>query len=94
MRKILDAILADEPRRDRLAPGPTSTGRSPCTGRDRDVAGQDSGDKDPRRSLHVEDVPTPERVPVRRWSRYMASAINFNTVWTFDLRTAVHIRLP
>ena len=39
-------------------------------------------DKDPRKSLHVEEVPTPELGPGEAIVAVMASAINYNTVWT------------
>jgi crotonyl-CoA reductase len=41
-----------------------------------------SADKDPRKSLRVEDVPVPELAPDEAYVAVMASAINFNTVWT------------
>jgi crotonyl-CoA reductase len=41
-----------------------------------------SEDKDPRKSLHVDDVATPELAPDEAYVAVMASAINFNTVWT------------
>ncbi|MCC5953513.1 MAG: crotonyl-CoA carboxylase/reductase [Acidimicrobiia bacterium] len=41
-----------------------------------------SEDKDPRKSLHVDDVPLPEIAPDEAVVAVMASAINFNTVWT------------
>jgi crotonyl-CoA reductase len=41
-----------------------------------------SEDKDPRKSLRVDDVPTPELAPDEAYVAVMASAINFNTVWT------------
>ncbi len=44
--------------------------------------GVDSTDKDPRKSLHVDEVPTPELAPDEVYVAQMASAINFNTVWT------------
>jgi crotonyl-CoA reductase len=44
--------------------------------------GMPSGDKDPRKSLHIEDVATPELAPDEAYVAVMASAINFNTVWT------------
>lgn len=44
--------------------------------------GFESEDKDPRKSLHVEDVATPELAPDEVYVAVMASAINFNTVWT------------
>ncbi|HEX3424940.1 MAG TPA: crotonyl-CoA carboxylase/reductase [Acidimicrobiales bacterium] len=41
-----------------------------------------SADKDPRKSLHVEEVSVPELAPDEAYVAVMASAINFNTVWT------------
>jgi crotonyl-CoA reductase len=41
-----------------------------------------SEDKDPRKSLHVGEVPLPELAPDEAVVAVMASAINFNTVWT------------
>ncbi len=41
-----------------------------------------SSDKDPRRSIHVGDVPTPELAPDEVYVAVMASSINFNTVWS------------
>jgi crotonyl-CoA reductase len=39
-------------------------------------------DKDPRKSLHVDEVPVPELAPGEALVAVMASAINYNTVWT------------
>ena len=39
-------------------------------------------EKDPRKSLHVEDVALPELGPGEALVAVMASAINYNTVWT------------
>ena len=44
--------------------------------------GVESAAKDPRRSLHVEEVAVPELAPDEAYVAVMASAINFNTVWT------------
>ena len=41
-----------------------------------------SSDKDPRKSLHVQDVALPELAPDEAYVAIMASSINFNTVWT------------
>ena len=41
-----------------------------------------SRDKDPRTSLHVEQVPLPELAPGEALIAVMASSINYNTVWT------------
>jgi len=45
-------------------------------------AGLETKDKDPRKSLHVQSVPTPEIGPGEALIAVMASAINYNTVWT------------
>jgi crotonyl-CoA reductase len=44
--------------------------------------GMASEDKDPRKSLHVDEVPIPPPGPNEVIVGVMASAINFNTVWT------------
>jgi len=41
-----------------------------------------SRDKDPRKTLHVDEVPLPELAPDEVYLVVMASSINFNTVWT------------
>ncbi|MDT4917902.1 MAG: crotonyl-CoA reductase [Pseudonocardiales bacterium] len=52
----------------------------------KDEAGMFEGlstrDKDPRKSLHLQDVATPELGPGEAIVAVMASAINYNTVWT------------
>jgi len=44
--------------------------------------GQSTKDKDPRKSLHLQEVATPELGPGEAIVAVMASAINYNTVWT------------
>jgi crotonyl-CoA reductase len=44
--------------------------------------GMDSPEKDPRKSLKVDDVAVPELAPDEAVIAVMASSINFNTVWT------------
>jgi crotonyl-CoA reductase len=44
--------------------------------------GMASPDKDPRQSLRLQDVAVPELAPDEAYVAVMASAINFNTVWT------------
>src|SRR6476646_2206409 len=39
-------------------------------------------EKDPRKSLHLDDVPVPELAPGEALVAVMASAINYNSVWT------------
>jgi crotonyl-CoA reductase len=41
-----------------------------------------SADKDPRKSIRVEDVARPELAPDEVYLAVMASSINFNTVWS------------
>ena len=45
-------------------------------------AGVQSADKDPRKSIHIDEVPIPELAPDEALVAVMASSINFNTVWT------------
>jgi crotonyl-CoA reductase len=45
-------------------------------------AGLPSEEKDPRKSTHVEPFPLPQLAPDEAYVAVMASAINFNTVWT------------
>jgi len=45
-------------------------------------AGMPSNEKDPRRSMHVDDVPTPDLAPGEALIAVMASSVNYNTVWS------------
>jgi crotonyl-CoA reductase len=44
--------------------------------------GLTTADKDPRQSLHIDDIPLPEPGPGEALIAVMASSINYNTVWT------------
>ena len=44
--------------------------------------GVPSREKDPRLSLHIDDVPVPDLAPGEALIAVMASSINYNTVWT------------
>jgi crotonyl-CoA reductase len=84
MRAVLDAIQAGAPGEELAAlPLPESYRAAVVL---KDEAGMFEGlasaDKDPRKSLHVQDVPVPELAPDEAYVAVMASAINFNTVWT------------
>ncbi len=85
MQEILSAILAgDTPGEDFAALPLPPTYRGVTVHAD-EVAmfeGLESSDKDPRRSLHLDDVPVPEVGPGEALVAVMASAINYNTVWT------------
>ena len=83
MQKILDAILANE--LDELGNLPIPDHYRAVTVHADETEmfdGLPSAEKDPRKSLHVEDVPTPELGPGEALVAVMASAINYNTVWT------------
>lgn len=84
MQDILTAILEGVPG-DELARLPLPESYRAAFVRKDDVdmfEGLASADKDPRKSLHVGDVPTPPLAPDEVYLAVMASSINFNTVWT------------
>lgn len=84
MDKILEAIQADASG-DEIAnlPIPESY-RAAFVKREESAMfeGVESWDKDPRKSLHVDEVATPDLAPDEVYIAVMASSINFNTVWT------------
>ena len=85
MQQILDAILAgDTPAEDFAALPLPESYRAVTVHKDEvDMfEGVPTKEKDPRKSLHVEDVPLPELGPGEAYVAVMASAINYNTVWT------------
>jgi crotonyl-CoA reductase len=84
MEQILEAILQGAPVED-LAALPIPDHYRAAFVRREDVGmfeGLPSVDKDPTKSLHVGDVPTPGLAPDEAYVAVMASSINFNTVWT------------
>jgi crotonyl-CoA reductase len=80
---IRDTILAGEPAGVATLPVPESY-RAVVVRKDETEMfdGLSTKDKDPRKSLHVQEVPTPELGPGEALVAVMASAINYNTVWT------------
>lgn len=84
MQQILEAILADAPGEEIAnLPIPESY-RAAFVRRDEQEMweGVPSEDKDPRKSIHIGEVLTPELAPDEVYVAPMASSINFNTVWT------------
>ena len=85
MQNILDAILAGDTAADDLAnlDLPESY-RAVTVHKDEATIfdGVAIRDRDPRKTLHVEEVPLPELGPGEALVAVMASAINYNTVWT------------
>ena len=84
MQAIVDAISAGAVGDDLVSVPIPESFRAAFVRRDEvDMfAGVDSDQKDPRKSLHVDDVATPELAPDEAYIAVMASSINFNTVWT------------
>lgn len=83
VKEILDAILADDLPALADLPVPESyRGIVVRAGEQEMFAGVASRDKDPRTSLHLDEVATPELGPGEALIAVMASAINYNTVWT------------
>ncbi|MGH3447121.1 MAG: crotonyl-CoA carboxylase/reductase [Nocardioidaceae bacterium] len=85
MQDILSAILAgDTTAEDFAAVQVPESYRGVTVHKDEAemFEGTASPDKDPRRSLHVDEVPTPELGPGEALVAVMASAINYNPVWT------------
>jgi crotonyl-CoA reductase len=84
-QQILDAILAGDTTAEGFAALELPDHYRAVTVHKDDVTmfdGVASAEKDPRKSLHVEEVPLPELAPGEALVAVMASAINYNTVWT------------
>ncbi|GGM35502.1 crotonyl-CoA reductase [Longimycelium tulufanense] len=83
MQKILDAILGDELGAIASLPVPTSYRGVTVRADEVDMfEGVPHKEKDPRKSLHVDEIATPELGPGEALVAVMASAVNYNTVWT------------
>ncbi|RKS68204.1 crotonyl-CoA carboxylase/reductase [Actinomadura pelletieri DSM 43383] len=83
MQKILDAILADELNVVGALEVPESYRAATVRAEDVEMfAGLPVRKKDPRRSMRVAEVPTPELGPGEALVAVMASAVNYNTVWS------------
>lgn len=84
-KEIAEAILASDTPKEAFASLRVPDTYWGVVVRKKDVnifAGLPSRDKDPRRSLHLEEVATPEIGPGEALVAVMASSINYNTVWT------------
>jgi crotonyl-CoA reductase len=83
MKAIRDAILADDLTAIAGLPVPDHyRGVLVRSDETEMFAGLSTRDKDPRKSLHLHDVPTPQLGPGEALVAVLASAINYNTVWT------------
>src|SRR5437899_8867182 len=84
MQEILVAIVNDASGRELQELPLPETFRAATVHKD-DVelfAGLLSEEKDPKKSVHIDQVPIPELAADEAVVAVMASAINFNTVWT------------
>lgn len=85
MKDILDAIQSSDSTSADFAniPLPESY-RAVTVHKDETemFAGLASRDKDPRKSLHLDNVPVPELGPGEALVAVMASSVNYNSVWT------------
>jgi crotonyl-CoA reductase len=84
-KAILEAILAGDTPHEEFAalPLPEHVRAITVHKDEADMfAGQTTKEKDPRASLHLDEVPLPELGPGEALVAVMASAINYNTVWT------------
>jgi len=83
VQQILEAIMAGQPEAVAGLPVPESYRGVVVRSDEVDMfGGLTTKERDPRKSLHVEEVPTPQLGPGEAVVAVMASAINYNTVWT------------
>jgi len=85
VKNILDAILAGDTSAEDYAALELPESYQAVTVHKDEVdlfEGLPSKEKDPRKSLHLDDVALPELGPGEAFVAVMASAINYNTVWT------------
>ncbi len=85
MKHILDAIMAGDASSEDFAnlEIPESYRAAFVKKDEVDMfEGLPTKEKDPRKTLHVDDVPLPDLAPGEALVAVMASAINYNTVWT------------
>ena len=85
MKQVLDAILDPGIQPADLAALPLPEAyRAVTLHRDEEhmFDGLDTRDRDPRKALHVEEVPVPELGLGEALIAVMASSVNYNTVWS------------
>ena len=85
MQKILDAIMSGTATREDFAAieVPESYRGITVHADEQDMfEGLATREKDPRKAIHLDEVPTPELGPGEAIVAVMASAVNYNTVWT------------
>ncbi|MFI6640462.1 crotonyl-CoA carboxylase/reductase [Streptomyces sp. NPDC050504] len=82
---MVSAVVSGEATREDFAALPIPESYRAVTVHKQDVNmfdGMAGRDKDPRKSLHVRQVPVPELGPGEALVAVMASSVNYNTVWS------------
>jgi crotonyl-CoA reductase len=84
MDDIRDAVMADASADEFMALPLPEAYRGVTIHKDEQgmFEGVESADKDPRQSIHVDEVPLPELAAGEALIAVMASSINYNTVWS------------
>src|SRR5882672_2648103 len=85
MQNILEAVLTDGIRAEDLANLPLPASYRGLTIHQDEIGmfdGMATRDKDPRASLHLDEVPVPEPDAGEALIAVMASSVNYNTVWS------------
>ncbi|MFD5410314.1 crotonyl-CoA carboxylase/reductase [Streptomyces nojiriensis] len=85
MQDIIDAVVSGEAvREDFTALALPEAYRAVTLHKDETdlFAGLATRDKDPRKSVHLDEVPVPELGPGEALVAVMASSVNYNTVWS------------
>ena len=84
MDRIRDAIVEDAPADVYASLEIPASYRAVTIHKDEQSMfdGVSSREKDPRQSLHLDDVPVPDLAPGEALLAVMASSVNYNTVWS------------
>jgi crotonyl-CoA reductase len=84
MDRIRDAIVEGAPAEEFAAIEVPVSYRAVTIHKDEQdmFAGLAASEKDPRRSMHLDEVPVPELAPGEALVAVMASSVNYNTVWS------------
>ena len=85
MKDVRDAIVSGQAKSADYANMPLPESMLAVTTHKDEISmfeGLASEEKDPRKSLHLDEVPLPEVGPNEALVAVMATSINFNTVWS------------
>ncbi|WP_024806373.1 crotonyl-CoA carboxylase/reductase [Nocardia sp. BMG51109] len=85
MKDLLEIVLAESRTEDDVANAPLPQSFRAVTLHRDEVdmfAGTAPADRDPRKSIHIDDVPVPALGPGEALVAVLASSVNYNTVWS------------